>query len=96
VIRQIFLHLLIWFKNVYRENDHALTVKFLGDVVDQSRLLFAILAPRGPELEKNDFTLDRSVVELIPSGGLGTETWGRLSGLVACEGARACDHECER
>jgi hypothetical protein len=73
VVREIFFHSLIGLEDVDGEHDQALVGELFGTVLDQFGFAFAVFAPGGPELEQDDFTFERLVVELIAGGGFGAE-----------------------
>jgi hypothetical protein len=86
MLHKVLLNLLFGFEDVDRKNDQSFPAEFLGDVVDELCFRLAVFAPRGPELEQDDFALDGIVIELFAGRGLGAEAGGGLSRLVASPG----------
>ena len=85
ILGEIFLYLRVWLKNVDCQNDQVLAFEFPGNIVDQLRFLFAVLAPGSPELEQHDLAFDGFVVELLASGSSSAEARGRLASFVSRE-----------
>ncbi len=96
MFHQILLHSLIRFEDVYGEDDQIFASVFPGDVVDELGFLFAVLAPRGPEFEEDDFALDGLVIELISGGGFRAEAGSGLAGFIALsDGDGGAGNDCE-
>jgi hypothetical protein len=55
----------------------------MTDFFNKRRLGLAIASPSRPELQQNNFALDRTVGKGLSAGGFGIETRGRLLGFGA-------------
>ena len=79
---QILLHRLIRFQNIDSQDNQVFAFEFFPNVIHQLRFLLAIFTPGSPELEQDNFALDRLVVELFAGNGFGAEAWRRVASLV--------------
>jgi hypothetical protein len=90
---EIFLHRLLRFRDIDRENDQAFAGKFLIDLLDQSFFVLAIPTPRGPEVEEHDFAFDGVVVESLAGQGFRMKTWSGLAVVVTLGNAMGSEHQ---
>src|SRR4051794_31234972 len=76
---QVLLDPLLRLIHVNGQDDQALGGKFLVDVIHHLLLPAAILAPRGPELQQNNFPLKGIIVEFFAAQRLGREPGRRFT-----------------
>jgi len=83
MLEQVVLNGLVRFEDVDGENNQILVLEFLGNVIDQLRFPFAVLAPRCPELKENDLAFYGFIIELLPGDRSGAEARSGLASFVA-------------
>jgi len=84
---QVLFDLLLRFSDVDGQRKYAFGGELVIDGVDQRFFVFAVSTAGGPELEQDDFSLDRGVSMALAGECLGMEAGSRLAVVRASETA---------